>query len=48
MNRTVQRGNQNMWGQMRINTVAQNTWHAAKVVIRGKFLAIQAYLKKQE
>ena len=26
----------------------QNLWHAAKAVLRGKFLVIQAYLKKQE
>ena len=26
----------------------QNLWDAAKAVLRGKFRAIQAYLKKQE
>ena len=26
----------------------KNLWDAAKVVLRGKFIAIQAYLKKQE
>ena len=26
----------------------QNLWDAAKAVLRGKFTAIQAYLKKQE
>ena len=26
----------------------QNLWDAAKAVLRGKFLAIQSYLKKQE
>ena len=26
----------------------QNLWDAAKVVLRGKFTAIQSYLKKQE
>ena len=30
------------------NTTAQNLWDAAKAVLRGKFIAIQAYLKKQE
>ena len=30
------------------NTMVQNLWDAAKVVLRGKFIAIQAYLKKQE
>ena len=28
------------------NTMIQNLWDAAKVVLRGKFIAIQAYLKK--
>ena len=26
----------------------QNLWDRAKAVLRGKFIAIQAYLKKQE
>ena len=26
----------------------QNLWDAAKAVLRGKFIAIQAYLKKQQ
>ena len=26
----------------------QNVWDTAKVVLKGKFIAIQAYLKKQE
>ena len=26
----------------------QNLWGAAKAVLRGKFIAIQSYLKKQE
>ena len=26
----------------------RNLWGAAKAVLRGKFIAIQAYLKKQE
>ena len=26
----------------------QNPWDAAKAVLRGKFIAIQSYLKKQE
>ena len=27
---------------------SQNVWDAAKAILRGKFIAIQAYLKKQE
>ena len=30
------------------NTTIQNLWDAAKAVLRGKFRAIQSYLKKQE
>ena len=30
------------------NTVVQNHCDAAEVVIRGKYIAIQAYFKKQE
>ena len=30
------------------NTTMQNLWEAAKAVLRGKFIAIQPYLKKQE
>ena len=30
------------------NTVTQNLWDTIKAVLRGKFIAIQAYLKKQE
>ena len=30
------------------NTTIQNLWDAAKAVLSGKFIAIQAYLKKQK
>ena len=30
------------------NMMIQNLWDAAKAVLRGNFIAIQAYLKKQE
>ena len=30
------------------NTTTQNLWHSVKTVLRGRFIAIQAYLKKQE
>ena len=29
-------------------TTTQNLWDTAKAVLRGKFIAIQAYLKKME
>ena len=30
------------------NMKIQNLWDAAKSVLRGKFISIQSYLKKQE
>ena len=30
------------------NTTAQNLWDTAKAVIRRKYIAIQAFLKKEE
>ena len=29
------------------NTTTQSLWDAVKAVLRGKFIAIQSYLKKQ-
>ena len=34
--------------EMNENTTTQNLWDTLKAVLRGKFIAIQAYLKKQE
>ena len=30
------------------NTTTQNLWDSLKAVLRGRFIAIQAYIKKQE
>ena len=30
------------------DTTTQNLWHAVKEVLRGKLIAIQAFLKKEE
>ena len=30
------------------NTITQNPWDSVKAVLRGRFIAIKAYLKKQE
>ena len=30
------------------NTTAQNLWNTGKAILRGKVIALQAYLKKQE
>ena len=31
-----------------VNTTTQNLWDSVKAVLRGRFNAIQAYLKKEE
>ena len=30
------------------NTTTQNLWDSVKAVLRGRFIALQAYIKKQE
>ena len=30
------------------NTTTKNLWDSVKAVLRGRFIAIQSYLKKQE
>ena len=30
------------------NTITQNLWDTVKVVLGGRFIAVQAYVKKQE
>ena len=30
------------------NTATQNLWDTGKAALKGKFIALQAYLKKQE
>ena len=30
------------------NTTTQNLWDTVKAVLRGRFIVLQAYLKKQE
>ena len=36
------------WRNEHENTTTPNLWHTVKAVLRGRFIAIQAYLKKQE
>ena len=31
-----------------VNVTTQNVWDSIKAVLRGRFIALQAYLKKQE
>ena len=46
---TNHRRNQNMHRNYENeNTTTQNLWDSVKAVLRGRFVAIQAYLKKQE
>ena len=33
---------------MKMKTTTQNLWDTVEAVLRGNFIAIQAYLKKQE
>ena len=33
---------------MNENTTTQNLWDSVKAVLRGRFMSIQSYLKKQE
>ena len=55
MNNTLL-NNQQITGEIKIcietneneNTTTQNLWDTVKAVLRGRFTAIQAYLKKQE
>ena len=42
-----QKGNKLLETNDNENTT-QSLWYAAKAVLRGKFIAIQSYLKKQE
>ena len=37
-----------MWTQMKTTQGPQIIWDTAKAVLRGKYIAIQAYLKKEE
>ena len=46
---TNHRRNQNMHRNYENeNTTTQNLWDTVKAVLRGKFIAIQAHLKKQD
>ena len=38
----------NTSGQMIIKTTIQNLWDATKIILRGKFIAIEAFLKKED
>ena len=44
----TKKGNENIETNENENTTTQNLWDSIKVVLRGRFIAIQAYLKKQE
>ena len=44
-----QRGNQKIpWDKWKLKHKNPNLYDAAKAVLRGKFIAIQSYLRKQE
>ena len=42
----IQRKSKSFWKQMKMNSTIQNLWDTAKAVLRGKFIAIQAYIKR--
>lgn len=42
------RNKKNLDNNANKNTMVQNLWDAGKAVLKGKFIAVQAYLKKQE
>lgn len=46
--RRNQTRNKKNYLEMNGNTTLQILWDAAKALLRGKFIAMQAYLKKQE
>ena len=46
--RQLEKKLKNMETNKNENTTIQMLWDAAKAVLRGKYIAIQAYLKKQE
>ena len=51
MNRSTTRSrkkSKDTFKQMKMNTTTQNLWNTGKAILRGKFIALQAYLKKQE
>ena len=45
--REIKKISRNKW-QFLENITTQNLWDVAKLVLRGKFIAIQSYLKNQE
>ena len=48
MNEIQEKRSQSFWKQDNEHTTFQNLWDTAKAVLRGKFIPIQAYLKKTE
>ena len=44
----TKKGNENIETNENENTTTQNLWDSVKEVLRGRFIAIQVYLKKQE
>ena len=43
----IKKGNQKISRNNNENTTTQSLWDAVKAVLRGKFIPIQSYLKKQ-
>ena len=47
-NESLKKSKNNLETNENENMMIQNLWDAAKAVLRGTFIAIQSYLKKQE
>lgn len=44
-----QRGNKKVfWTEWKLNSTYQNVWDVAKVVSRGKFKALNMYIRREE
>ena len=48
LTKQLKRKLKSIWKSMKMIATTQNLWAAAKAVIRGKYIAIQAFLKKEE
>lgn len=44
----LKRKSKNTWRHMKMKTQCSKIWDTSKAVLRGKFIMIQAHLKKQQ
>ena len=48
VNNEIKGKSESFWKHMKMNTTVQKLWDTANVKLRGKFIAIQAYLKERK